>query len=304
MDTIKLKAFCTVAKLQNISKAAEELAYTQPAISTQIRALENEYGVNLFSRSGNRVELTESGRQLLPVAQQLLDLFEEARETVRTITEEEKRFIRIGASAMPGVYIVPKLIEKFLSSYPEYSVSLSIATAADLEKMMLNNEVDVGITGRSNASTDPKKFSVEKLFDDPLLLVMGPKHPLSQSIEIEPQQLAGERLILQQTRTLTRVTVENWLEEQHVTFNQVLEISNSEAIKRLVMCNLGVSIMCRSMIISELKSGLIATVPLRGLHLIRGIYLSYSKRNTISTATRHFIEVVFSEYDTTHTDSA
>lgn len=304
MDTIKLRAFCTVASLQNISKAAEVLAYTQPAISTQIRALENEYGVNLFSRSGNRVELTESGRQLLPVAQQLLDLFDESREIVRTITDEEKRFIRIGASAMPGVYIVPQLVERFLASYPEYSVSISITTAAELERMMLNNEVDVGIIGRSNTSAEPKKFVVEKLFDDPMILVVGPNHPHAHSEQVEPQQLAGERLILHHTRTLTRVTVENWLEDQHVMFNQVLEISNTEAIKRLVMNNLGISIMCESMVHMELQAGLLRTIPLAGFQILRGVYLSYPNRKKISPATRHFIDEVLSEYDDEHTDSA
>lgn len=303
MDTTKLKAFCTVARLQNISKAAEVLAYTQPAISTQIRALENEYGVNLFSRSGNRVELTESGRQLLPRAQQLLDLFEESREIVRTITEEEKRFIRIGASIMPGVYIVPQLVEKFYKSYPEYSVSISITTAAELERMMLNNEIDVGITGRSSTPTESKKFTVEKLFDDPMVLVVGPGHHLSHYEQIEPQQLAGEQLILQQMRTLTRVTVENWLEQQQVTFNHVLEISNTEAIKRMVMCNLGISIMCKSTVQLELQAGLLGAIPLTGFHIKRGVYLFYPDRTILSPATRQFINVVLSEYDINPSDS-
>jgi len=137
-----------------------------------------------------------------------------------------------------------------------------------------------------------------------MILVVGPNHPHAHSEQVEPQQLAGERLILHHTRTLTRVTVENWLEDQHVMFNQVLEISNTEAIKRLVMNNLGISIMCESMVHMELQAGLLRTIPLAGFQILRGVYLSYPNRKKISPATRHFIDEVLSEYDDEHTDSA
>ncbi len=304
MDTIKLKAFCTVARLQSISKAADELAYTQPAISTQIRALENEYDVNLFSRTGNRVELTESGRQLLPVAQKLLDLFEESRQTVRKITEEEKLFIRIGASAMPGVYILPRLVEKFYKAYPKYTVSISIANALELEKMMLDNEVDVGIIGRLSPTSNPRSFIEEKLFDDPLVLVIGSNHPLANYTIVESHHLAGERLILPPTRTITRVSVENWFQDKNVAFSQVLEISNSEAIKRFIMCNLGISIMCQSMVTTEIKQGTLKTIPIKGLNILRGVYISYSDKKRISPATKQFVDFVYNTFNTTSSNQA
>ncbi len=296
MDTVKLRAFCTVARLQSISKAAEKLSYTQPAISTQIRALENEYGVELFNRNGNRIDLTEAGHQLLPMAQKLLGLFEESRETVKKVTEEEKHFIRIGASAMPGVYILPELVAKFAQDFPQYSVSISIASAFQLERMMMDNEVDVGIIGRSGPTPNEKHFIEAELFDDPLVFVISNNHPLVESHAIEPRQLTGEKLILPPSRILTRVAVEERLLELGVGYQLHLEISSSEAIKRLIMNDLGVSIMCESVVKTEVRSGLLRAIHVNGLNLWRKIYVSYPANKGITFAAHEFVDSVFRAY--------
>ena len=296
LDTIKLQAFCTVAELQNISKAAEQLYYTQPAISTQIRALENEYGVVLFYRNGNKIELTEAGEQLLPMARKLLDYFKESRETVRTVSEEKKRFIRIGASAMPGVYTLPQLLAGFLEEYPQYTVSISIASAYQLERMMMEHEVDVGLIGRTGPTPNAKHFIEEELYKDPLVLVANPKHPFAKHSSVPCSQLAEEQLILPPNRILTRVTVEKRLNELGIDFNLFLEVSSSEAIKRLVMNNLGVSVMCASMVKAEVNAGLLHALNVDDLSLWREIYVSIPSNRGAAMATKDFVDWALHEF--------
>ena len=185
MDVVKFRAFCTVARLRSISKAAETLYYTQPAISTQIRELENAYGARLFRRTGKRLELTDAGTTLLPIAEQLLKLFDESRMSVQHSSEQESRFVRLGASTMPGIHVVPQLVADFMAAHPEYRLSLTINNAFQIERMMTDNDIDVAILGRAVAATPSKRLAEIELFEDPLVLVVGVGHPLAGHAEVE-----------------------------------------------------------------------------------------------------------------------
>jgi DNA-binding transcriptional LysR family regulator len=296
LDIVKFRAFCTVAGLHSISKAAEKLYYTQPAISTQIRGLENEYGARLFRRNGKRIELTEAGRELLPIAEKLLDLFEQSRNAVRQMAEVENHCVRIGASGMPGVHIVPELVAGFSKQYPQHTVSITVATAYQIERMMSDNEVDLGIVGRSAPTHKHKRFTEVELFEDPLVLVVGKDHPLASMGEIDPHQLDGEHLILPPHRILTRTAVEERLRSLGVDYQLSFEIAGSEAIKRMVINHLGSSIMCASVVQAETSVGWLQAIPVRGLNLSRKVYLSYPQDKESNPAIQQLVAFVLDRY--------
>ena len=278
-----------MAELHSISKAAEKLYYTQPAISTQIRGLETEYGARLFRRNGKRIELTEAGQELLPIAEQLLKLFEESANAVRRVAAVEDHNVHIGASGMPGVHVVPQLVAEFKQHYPKHIVAISIANAYQLERMMADGEVDLGIFGRSGPIQKPGRFIEIELFEDPLVLVVGNNHPLALQEIIEAEQLNGEALILPPQRILTRSSVEERLKQLEVQTRLGFEIANSEAIKRMVINHLGISIMCASVVKAEAEVGWLKAIPIQGFMLSRKVYLSYPHEKESNPAIQEFV---------------
>jgi len=296
LDTIKFRAFCTVAELHSISKAAEKLYYTQPAISTQIRGLETEYGARLFRRSGKRIELTEAGQELLPIAEQLLKLFEESANAVRRVAAVENHNVHVGASGMPGVHVVPQLVARFKNKYPQHIVAITIANAYQLERMMADGEVDLGIFGRSGPIQNTGRFVEIELFEDPLVLVVGNDHQLASQEIIEAAQLKGESLILPPQRILTRSTVEERLKQLEVQTKLAFEVANSEAIKRMVINNLGISIMCASVVKAEAEVSWLKAIPIRDFKLARKVYLSYPHEKESNPAIKEFVAFTLDYY--------
>ena len=292
MDTIKFRAFCTVAELHSISKAAEKLYYTQPAISTQIRGLETEYGARLFRRNGKRIELTEAGQELLPIARQILKLFEDSANAVRRVAAVENHNVHLGASGMPGVHLVPELVARFKEKYPQHIVAISIANAYQLERMMADGEVDLGIFGRSVPIQSTGRFMEIELFEDPLVLVVGNNHPLACQETIKADQLMGESLILPPQRILTRTSVDERLKQLNVQTKLAFEIANSEAIKRMVANHLGVSIMCESVVKAESRVGWLKAIPIHGLMLSRKVYLSYPQEKESNPAIKELVTFI------------
>jgi DNA-binding transcriptional LysR family regulator len=292
LDTIKFRAFCTVAELHSISKAAEKLYYTQPAISTQIRGLETEYGARLFRRNGKRIELTEAGQELLPIARQLLKLFEESANAVRRVAALEDHNVHVGASGMPGVHVVPQLVARFKEEHPQHIVAISIANAYQLERMLADGEVDLGIFGRSAPIQASGRFAEIELFEDPLVVVVGNDHPLAHQDLIEAGQLNGEALILPPQRILTRSSVDERLKQLDVQPRLAFEIANSEAIKRMVINQLGISIMCASVVKAEAEAGWLKAIPIREFMLARKVYLSYPQEKESNPAIREFVAFV------------
>jgi DNA-binding transcriptional LysR family regulator len=137
MDVIKLQSFIAVAKLKNFRKASEELFFSQPAISAQIRELENYYNAELFERTGKRVELTVAGELLLPYAEELVRKFEESRYSVQNAASAEKGRLKIGTSILPGLYYLPDRISEFRELNPEMFLIYRLCILPKLKSLSL-----------------------------------------------------------------------------------------------------------------------------------------------------------------------
>ncbi len=296
MDVIKFRAFCTVASLGSISKAAERLNYTQPAISAQIRELEHELKARLFERVGRHVRLTEAGRMLQPHADRLLRDFDECRRSMPRPKDSLGGYIRIGASSLPGVHLLPGLLAEFRKRIPDISFNVTVQSAYQIERLLFDNQIDVGFLGRRNPNRKNSRVAEHPLIKDDLVAIVPPGHPWSEKTEVGLVDFPDEPLILPPRNILTRRSVEEKFRRAGVEMNLAFEVGNAEAIKRMVSCGLGVSIICSCAVSKEVESKWLASVPLSGLRMPRYISLVTNREQEAQPDLRAFIDFVLSLY--------
>ncbi len=297
MDVVKFNAFRTVASLKNISKAAEQLHYTQPAVSAQIRELENIYGSPLFQRVGHNLELTGAGLKLLPYAENVLELFEQSRRSVEEASDIETRCVRVGASSLPGTYLVPQLIGRFKRENPQFKVTLVVDDAVQIERMLVNGEVDAAIVGRSGIGYKKGRANEAKLLEDPLVAVVSPDHPFAERDSLQPEELNDQPLIMPPEGRLTRRSVEKRFRRLGLGFNLAYEHSDTEGIKRLVYNGLGISLLSRMVTLWEVSCGWLTTIPVEGFNVKRKIFMVYPQSRVVIPAVHSFIEFVSEVYE-------
>lgn len=296
MDVIKLRAFCTVASLGSISKAAERLNYTQPAISAQIRELENELGNKLLERVGRHIQLTEAGRLFQAHAQRLIRDFDDC---LRALPEEQGGkggFLRIGASSLPGVHLLPSLLAEFWKKYPGISFSVSVQSAYVVERMLLDRQIDIGFLGRRSLKRRNLRISEYPLLREALVAAIPIGHPWSTLKEIRPEDFAGEPLIMPPRNAITRRNADEVFREHGVELDLVFEVNNSETIKRMVSEGLGVTILCADAAAKEAASNWLAVVPIVGMGQSRYLSLMVDKEREVSRDLRLFMDFTLEYY--------
>ncbi len=296
MDVVKFNAFRTVASLKNISKAAEQLHYTQPAVSAQIRELENIYGSPLFQRVGHNLELTSAGVKLLPYAEQVLELFEQSRRGVEEASDIETRCVRVGASSLPGTYLMPQLIGRFKRENPPFQVILMVDDAVQIDRMLIDGEVDAAIVGRSGIGYKKSRANEVKLLEDPLVAVVGPDHPYAERDVLQPEDLDDQPLIMPPEGRLTRRSVEKRFRRLGLRFNLAYEHSDTEGIKRLVYNGLGISLLSRMVTLWEVSGGWLMAIPVEGFNVSRKIFMVYPQSRVMIPAVNSFIDFVSEVY--------
>ena len=292
MDLIKLKSFIIVARLKNFRKASEELYFSQPAISAQIKELENYYNVELFERIGKKIKLTGAGELLLPYAEDLVTKFEESRYYVQNAFQKSKGRIKVGTSVLPGVYYFPKVLSGFKKEFPDIVIDLQVNFSSEIEKCVLDNAIHVGIVGSPEGVVFNSNIENVILLKDQLVACVGKKHRFYDADDISIEDVAREELILPGKNTFTRKVLEDKIKKQGLKSNVVYEIANNEMIKKMVSENLGISVLCSSMI-EEGKE--VRAVPIKDLKSHRHIDLIYRKDRKISPPLQSFIDYTVQE---------
>ncbi len=292
MDVIKLKSFIAVAKLRNFRKASEELFFSQPAISAQIKELENYYNVILFERAGKKVELTEAGELLLPYAVDLVSKFEESRYSVQNAASADRGRIKIGTSILPGLYYLPDLIAEFKEKNPDIVFEISLLYSAEIEKLVYDMNIHLGVIGTPEDFTFQEHLSYESVFRDRLVGCVYSGHPFFDRTFVSLSEFADEELILPTKNTFTRKIVEKSMKEKGIPFRTAYEIANNEMIKRMVEKKLGITIMCSSMIQDD--HPVLKPVIIDDLHSYRHINIVFRKDRKLSPPLRNFIDFLTS----------
>ena len=290
MDTRQLAAFCAVIERKSFSEAAERLGVTQPAVSQQIRSLEDRVGQQLLDRSGRRVEPTEAGNRLYRSAQRLLALERQLLEEVAGEAEGPLRGqLAMGASTGPGGTVVPVLLCEFAEANPEVKIDLAISDTQTIVERVARRELELGVVG---ATPRNRSVDYEPFFRDEVVLVCPPAHPFSgKTVSLE--DLRGERLIAMQEGAGVRQVIDDELREKGMRLRDLdvrLELGLQESVKSAVEAGHGVTFISRTAVERELDAGTLVEAAVKGLEPSRDISLVRATGRVATRVADGFVE--------------
>lgn len=258
----RLQVFHTVARLLSFTKAAETLHMTQPAVTFQIRQLEEYFNTRLFDRTHNKISLTAAGERVFQYAERILSLYGEMESQVRELTGDVSGILIIGASTTIAEYVLPILLGEFKEKYPGINIRLKVSNSLGIVHMVEDNSVDVGIV---ESPVTNKNLIVEVCWLDKLVFICPPNHPLAKKASIRGQDLVGLPFVCREEGSGTREYIAEYLAKSDMThhdLNVSVEVGNPEAVKSAVEAGLGVSIVSQATVVKELKLGSLAARPL------------------------------------------
>ena len=288
MDTRQLAAFCAVVERKSFSQAAERLGVTQPAVSLQIRSLEQRLGRQLLDRSGRRVEPTEAGRRLYASAQRLLAAEEHLLEDLDADDQGSiTGTLELGASTGPGGTVVPLLLCEFQEQHPEVRVRLTVSDTQTVVDQVAERELELGIVG---AGRRHRGVAFEPFFRDEVVLACPSGHRFGGKT-VSLDDLRGEKLIVMQEGAGVRQVIEDELRKAGVRLRDLdlqLELGLQESVRSAVVAGHGIAFISRLAIETDLDAGRIAVARVRGLDPVREIFLARASGRSETRAARAF----------------
>ena len=294
MELWQLRTFRAVAENLNFTKASEQLFLTQSAVSHQIKALEEDFGVPLFIRGKRGVILTDAGKTALKYAIKILDQAEEMREIVAGREKAIAGRVRVAAATQALVYLFAPLFEDFMDAFE--SVELIFRTTVSTEQTVediLNGVADVGFASLNIYSPN---LEVTELFQDELVLVVGKKHKLAQKDEISIRQLMSERWILFERGSSIRRATDDFFKRKKIEPETALESNDVYFIKIMIEHGLGVSLLPSWAVTEEIERGDLSLVKVKNLNLKRTVAM-LSIKGQQSAPIRAFINYISGKKD-------
>jgi DNA-binding transcriptional LysR family regulator len=272
-DTLKLETFICAAERLSFSGAAKQLHLTQPTISYHIKSLEKEMGVELFDRSGPRLQLTEAARLLLPWARKLVTQSNELQDIVSSLQDGVVGHLRIACSTTAGKYVLPQLAARFCHRYPGIHVQILRCTSENVTPLILANEANLGVV---SSEVQEEQIEYQEFFNDTIVLIVPRDHPWVLLPSIEPDDLINEPLIIRETTSGTRKVMLSELAKHDIgidDLNIFMELGNAEAIVRTVASGYGVSFVSSVASTCPLERGSVIEVNVKGINLQRKIFM-------------------------------
>jgi DNA-binding transcriptional LysR family regulator len=272
MNINQLRAFVAVVDHGSFSEAARATGLSQPAVTMQIQGLESDLGATLLERRYRKVELTEAGRALLPIARRVMGELDEARVEIERLSDTVGGHLELAVSTTPGQYILPRLLGSFLHTYPEVSVSLRVYDSADVVERVESGEAQLGMTGARIAGA---KVEYEEMGTDRLLMICPVDSPLAGRSTVPLAEVAEHPFIVREIGSGTRMVFEQALRDGGVDpseLNVVMELGTSEAIVNAVEGGMGVGVVSHWMADKALALATVARVPAPGFPVERPFY--------------------------------
>jgi DNA-binding transcriptional LysR family regulator len=254
--------FHTVARLLSFTKAAESLHMTQPAVTFQVRQLEEHFNTRLFDRTHNRISLTEAGRNVYAYADRIFQIYSEMENAVREITGEISGAVTIGASTTIAEYMLPTLLGDFKERYPEVTIHLKVSNSEGIVSMVENNAIDLGVV---ESPVGNKNLVVETCKRDQLVAIVPPNHPLANQEKTTFSSLLEYPFICREEGSGTREVINDYLGHQAectLGLKVAMELGSPEAVKGAVEAGMGVSVVSRATIQKELRLGTLVAINL------------------------------------------
>jgi len=289
VNLAQLKTFVTVVQQRSFSRAAAELNLTQPAVTKHVQALESYCGFPLLARAGREAQPTEEGKILYQYALEVLRLLAEAKTAMEEAGATVRGSVYLGASTIPGQYVLPHLIGPFQQLYPHVELHVEIADTEQIVRRVAERKVDLGIVG----SQDENQLDYFPFVEDELVVIIPPGHPLAAREEIRAWDLVGQPLVWRETGSGTRKVIEERLAEAGVEpgllRRKTLEVGSTEAVVAAVEANLGLSLVSRWAAQKAASLGLIVIKTLADVNLKRDLFVVHS-RHGASRASAALVE--------------
>jgi DNA-binding transcriptional LysR family regulator len=257
----RLQVFHTVAKLLSFTKAAETLHMTQPAVTFQVRQLEEHFNTRLFDRTHNRITLTDAGQRVFDYADNIFNLYYEMEQSVREMTGDVSGILLLGASTTIAEYMLPALLGDFKRRYPEVSIRLQVGNTEAVVAMVENNIIDLGV---AEAPVNNRNLVVETCRLDKMVLIVPPGHPLCNYQRVPLAELTEYPYICREEGSGTREVMLEALQMVNGTcdLNIVMELGSPESVKGAVEAGMGISVISRATIEKELRLGTLVALDL------------------------------------------
>jgi len=287
MDFDQLETFIEVSRLSSFSRAAEKRFRTQPAISSQIRSLEEEVGAKLLDRSGGKVSMTASGKLFLKFAEETLDARKAAMTAIAETERVPKGEIVVGANEGTCLHILPEVFAHFKKQYPDVAVGIKRADYAKILESVIDNSVDFGVV--SLPVTDNRLTAVP-IHRDELVLIVPPRHPLSKLKAAEAADIAQYPLLVPKVGH-TRDALDQLFHERKLKPRISMELDSSELLKRFVAADVGVGFISRSNVEEDVQANVLAAIALADLQIRRDLALVFRKDKALSRAALAFIDI-------------
>ena len=287
----QLRIFENVARLLSYTRAAEELHLTQPAVSMQVRQLEEEIGLPLFEKLGRQIGLTEAGREIYDYSRSIDRALQEMEDVVESLKGVSRGHLSIAVASTVN-YFAPRLLAAFHQCFPGIGLSLDVTNRERLVQQLQANSVDLVLMGQP-----PKRVDVESeaFMENPLVVVAPPGHPLAEAGRVDTGRLANEVFVMREPGSGTRQAMERFFAEHGIAIRHGMQMTRNEAIKQAVRAGLGLSVVSLHTLELELETKRLAVLDVAGFPLERQWHLVYRRGRRLSPAAQAFRQFVLDE---------
>ena len=289
MNLSFFKTYVRVVETQNLSKTADDFGISQPAVTKQIQSLEDIFGVLLLERSGRKLKPTEAGVILYNNAREIIKAVEKTQSAMEEISESRKGSLFLGASTIPGQYILPYLIKIYKDKYVSTSISMDIADTEKVFNKVAERELDLGIVG---AWINNRKVDGFQWLEDELVVIVPESHKLAKNHEVKLNSLLNERWISREKGSGTRKAVESLLTAHGIRreeLNIYMEAGSTEAVLAMVESGMGIAIVSR-WAIKRIEQRKINSIKLDEVDAKRFLYVIYPRQKIRRKSVNNFLE--------------
>jgi len=287
----QLKVFEAVARHLNYTRAAEELHLTQPAVSMQVKQLEESLGVALFEQLGKRIHLTEAGTEVLDYARSITQQLDELEGVLNRMKGLGGGRLRISVATTAN-YFIPTLLGSFSRRYPDVTVSLDVTNRETLLRQLTENTVDLVVMGQPPSEVD---VEAQVFMDNPLVVVAPTDHPLAKEKKIPLARLQEETFLVREPGSGTRIAMERFFAERSMRLKTGMEVGSNEAIKQSVQAGLGLGLLSRATIEQELALQRLVVLEIAEFPIMRHWFVVHRKGKRLSAAAAAFKQFVLME---------
>jgi DNA-binding transcriptional LysR family regulator len=289
----QLRLLESVARNSSFTRASEELHLTQPAVSTQIKQLEQEVGMPLFEQLGKKIFLTEAGKEMYAFSRGIAQQFRDIESVIDDMKGVKRGTLSLSVTST-GKYFAPYLLAEFVKHHPGTQVHLEVTNREELVTQLQENIPDMAIMG---TPPDNLELTAQAFMQNPLVIIARPDHPLALAKRIPLSRLVEENFIQRERGSGTRNAVERFFRDREVKLNTSMEMSRNEAIKHAVMAGLGLGIVSLHTLEFELSLDRIAILSVEGFPIMKEWYLVHRSGKRMSPIAQAFHDFVLNEAD-------